>query len=52
MKLDKNDYANILKLLERATFNGLEEAKYAAVLSVKLQNAMAEFDAPPALPKD
>lgn len=34
--LDNNDVANILRIMNRATYTGLEEAKVATVLSLKL----------------
>jgi hypothetical protein len=48
MLLSKEDYANMLKLLDRVEAKGLQEFKYLSVLSVKLEQRVAAwFDGHP-----
>jgi inosine/xanthosine triphosphate pyrophosphatase family protein len=48
MNLIKEDYSNILKLLEGVEIKGVQSAKYVAVLAHKIENRVATwFDGHP-----
>ena len=46
MSLTKQDYENILLVMESAKVDGLTSAKYFASLGAKIEAKIAEFNAP------
>lgn len=50
MELNKQDYENLLKILEAATVTGLKSAQQLAVLGHKLETQIASYDKAAALP--
>lgn len=43
MQLNKDDYSNILKLLEGVEIKGVQAAKYVAVLAHKIEHRVATW---------